>query len=86
MANKRKFSYGKRNLDPKFEHHWEEVDIKNFKLTKPLVLVLGGSGTVSNEESNGNLKVVESLLGVFTTLTFPITLIYPLLIRLFIIG
>lgn len=65
MEYKRIFTYGRRNLNPKFENHWEEVDIKNFRVKKPLVLLLGGSGTLSDEASNGNVKIVETFLGVF---------------------
>lgn len=65
MEKIKNFSYGRRNDDPKFEHHWEEVDIGKFEVTRPLILVLGGSGTLHNEQSNGNLKIVESFLGVF---------------------
>ena len=59
------FSYIKRNYnqDLKTGRFWEQLG--NYSADKPLVLVLGGNGTETEKEANGNSKIVARLLGVF---------------------
>lgn len=63
MALNYTFSYGRRNLDA--EHHWEDIDLENYQVSKPVVLMLGGDGTKNNKKANGYLKTAEKILGVF---------------------
>ena len=56
--------FGRRINDPK-HNNWEEIDVRDFKITRPIVIVLGGLGTYDGKKANGYCKVVESMLGVF---------------------
>ncbi|MDE6583397.1 MAG: hypothetical protein K2K31_01940 [Clostridia bacterium] len=58
------FKLGRRVDDPK-NHNWQEIDFEDYRVIKPVVLVLGGLGTNSGKDTNGYLKIIKSLLGVF---------------------
>ena len=58
-----RFIYGLR--DKNAENHFREVNIATHPFAKPLVLVLGGDGTINTRRANGNGKYVEHMLGVF---------------------
>lgn len=45
------------------EHHWQQCEIKNLKVTKPLIICLSGNGTKTELEANGFCKLVENLIG-----------------------
>lgn len=57
------FTLGRRVKDS--ENNWQEFEIEDFTVTKPVILVFGGRGANSNKDTNGYLKVIESLIGVF---------------------
>lgn len=52
---------GKRNLNIKHTH-WELLDLNHLTFTKPTVLCLSGSGTITNEDANGIAKQAETYL------------------------
>ncbi len=54
-----------RRVNNEKNHNWEIVDLENFKMTKPIVLILGGLGTFRSSQANGYCKIVKSLLGTF---------------------
>lgn len=58
------FGIGRR-INKGNENHWIDINLEDFKMTKPLVLVIGGWGTENSEDANGYAKFVESLIGVF---------------------
>ena len=45
------------------ENHWQQCEIKNLKISKPLIICLSGNGTKTELEANGFCKLAESLLG-----------------------
>ena len=45
---------------------WRDVKPDEIDITKPMVLCLGGNGTVTNKLANGYAKAVQSILGVDT--------------------
>lgn len=54
-----------RRVNNEKNHNWEIIDIDKFKITRPIVLILGGLGTFRSHQANGYCKIVESLLGTF---------------------
>ncbi len=62
--SKNKFIVGRR-VPNNLNNQWQVLDLDNFKINKPTVLVLGGNGTDSNMLANGYCKIVSSLLGNF---------------------
>ncbi len=65
MAHYGEFVVGKRVADDNVPNHYKEIDIFSHKISKPTVLIFGGSGVESNALANGSAKIIESLLGVF---------------------
>lgn len=57
--------FGKRIHD-ELKHNWEIIDVDDYRITRPTVLIIGGMGTYSDSQANGYCKLVESLLGVFS--------------------
>lgn len=53
--------FGIRELSA--EHHWNDIDLTNFKTDKPLIVCLSGSGTMTTADANGFCKLAENLLG-----------------------
>ena len=55
--------WGRRN--PKIEgSHWEQLDLSNYKITKPIVICLSGNGAIDEKEANGFCKTAENLMGL----------------------
>ena len=51
--------WGRRN--PKIEgSHWEQLDLSNYKITKPIVICLSGNGTINEKEANGFCKTSKT--------------------------
>ncbi len=63
MTGKTEINVGKRVLNQ--PNHWQDINLEEYKVERPVVLILGGNGTVSDKAANGNAKVVSSWLGVF---------------------
>lgn len=61
MSHFEKYSIGKRNLQ--CENHWEGLDPKTFRITKPTVLCFGGNTTTTPEEANAVCKIAQNLVG-----------------------
>lgn len=62
----RKFTYARRaNPEENIQYNYQNIDINAYNPDKPIVLVLGGSGTIDDYATNGNMKIVSSMLGVF---------------------
>jgi len=61
MKKYQSFSIGRRNLDK--ENNWEELDIKKYKITKPTVICLSGTGSVCAKDANRMCKLAENLIG-----------------------
>ena len=53
-------SWGKRNLNA--EHHWEDIDLKDYNPNNPVVVCLGGNGTENPADANGFCKHPERML------------------------
>lgn len=62
MKNKTPFLVGRRNL--KAKDHWEELDLKEYRINKPVVICLGGNTTKTSASANGMCKIAESLIGL----------------------
>lgn len=61
-----KFTIGRRAREGEnIPHNYQIIDLDTFQPSKPIVLVLGGNGSTDDRASNGNAKIVESMLGVF---------------------
>ena len=60
------FTFGRRaRLIENMINNYEIINLDNYVADKPIVLVLGGNGTTDDRASNGNAKIVYSMLGVF---------------------
>jgi hypothetical protein len=44
-------------------NHWQPCDIKELKVTKPMIICLSGNATRTELDANGFCKLVENLLG-----------------------
>ena len=60
MAGIDKVIWGKRNLDK--ATHWQRLKLENYNPNKPVVVCIGGNGTISEESANGMCKFVENYL------------------------
>ena len=60
------FILGKRIRDDNSNFHWKNLSELDFKINKPSVLVLGGSGTQGDKDANGYAKLAENILGSFS--------------------
>lgn len=60
MSELKKVSWGRRNLEK--SDHWEIIDLDTYALERPVVVCIGGNGTVSDESANGVCKLVEDYL------------------------
>ncbi len=60
MAFKNEVIWGRRNLDK--ESHWQRIKFEDYKMDKPVVICIGGNGTVTESSANGLCKVVENYL------------------------
>jgi len=58
-------SLGKRITDGDFQFNWQEIDLDETSeiIDKPIVLVLGGSGTETTRQANGMAKILEGFIG-----------------------
>ena len=65
MKKQGEFIVGRRVLDDNVQYHWQEIDLSNFKVERPVVLILGGSTVENNRFANGYAKLVQNLLGSF---------------------
>ena len=60
MAFKNEAIWGKRNLDK--PTHWQRLNLANYSPDKPVVVCIGGNGTISDTTANGVCKFVENHL------------------------
>lgn len=60
-----KYIVGRRVSDDSVEHHYERIDLKHYQASNPIVLILGGNGTVTDKAANSYAKNISNLLGVF---------------------
>ena len=60
MAFKSEAIWGKRNLDK--PTHWQRLNLSNYSPDKPVVVCIGGNGTISDTTANGVCKFVENHL------------------------
>ena len=60
MAIKIDASWGMRNLDK--VNHWQRIKLDKYPHDKPVVICLGGNGTVSENAANGFCKLAENYL------------------------
>lgn len=60
MAFKNRVVWGKRNLDK--VNHWERLNLDKYSPDKPVVVCIGGNGTVNENTGNGIAKFVEVYL------------------------
>lgn len=61
-----KFTVGRRAREEEYiPNNYEIIDLDIYRPNKPIVLVLGGNGSTDDRASNGNAKIVSSMLGVF---------------------
>ena len=44
------------------ENHWQEIDVHDYKITKPTFLVFGGNLTTHPEQANSYAKIIYKLL------------------------
>lgn len=56
------FEAGLRNLN--VEKHWQKIDLNSYKITKPLLICLGGNGCVKTKDANGICKLFEGMIGL----------------------
>ena len=68
MGTLQPFSIGRRSYNSIW--HWEELDIANedspnfFRITKPVIICLGGNRATRAMNANGLCKIVENLIGL----------------------
>lgn len=60
MAIKNEAIWGMRNLDK--VNHWQRLKLGEYLPDKPVVVCLGGNGTISEDSANGICKFVENHL------------------------
>ncbi len=60
MAFKNEVVWGMRNLDK--QNHWQRLKLNNYAPDKPVVVCIGGNGTVNENSANGMCKFVENYL------------------------
>lgn len=60
MAGINNVIWGKRNLDK--ATHWQRLNLEKYTPDKPVVICIGGNGTISEESANGVCKLVENYL------------------------
>lgn len=60
MTIKNEAVWGKRNLDK--ANHWQRLKLEEYSPEKPVVVCVGGNGTVSENSANGVCKFVENYL------------------------
>lgn len=60
MANFNEVSWGRRNLDK--ANHWQRLNLDKYYPDRPVVVCLGGNGTITEESANGVCKLVENYL------------------------
>ncbi len=65
MTDSNQFIVGRRVVDDSVPMHWQTVDLDTYSHSKPIVLILGGTGADDNKIANGYAKIINSLLGVF---------------------
>lgn len=54
--------YGRRNLS--FEHHWEPLDLEGYKVNKPVLICLGGNGTIDTAKITRFCATAERFMGL----------------------
>ena len=60
MALKNEVQWGMRNLDK--ANHWQRLKLDKYTPDKPVVVCVGGNGTVTENSANGMCKFVETYL------------------------
>lgn len=60
MTIKNKVVWGMRNLDS--ENHWHKLNLDEYSPDKPVVVCIGGNGTISEDSANGMCKFIENYL------------------------
>ncbi len=60
MSIKNEAIWGMRNLDK--ENHWQRIKLGEYLPNKPVVVCIGGNGTISEDSANGACKFVENYL------------------------
>ena len=60
MTYRNKAVWGRRNLDK--VNHWERLNLSKYTPDKPVVVCIGGNGTVNESTANGVAKFVETYL------------------------
>ena len=61
-----KFTYARRaKIEENIPYNYQRIDINTYTPNKPIVLDLGGSGTINDQATNGNMKIITSMLGGF---------------------
>ncbi|MBQ4541486.1 MAG: hypothetical protein IJA23_01395 [Clostridia bacterium] len=60
MAYRNEASWGKRNLDK--VNHWQRLNLDKYVPDKPVIVCIGGNGTVVENSANGVCKFVENYL------------------------
>lgn len=60
MSMKNEARWGMRNLDK--ANHWQRLNLGEYSSDKPVVVCVGGNGTISEDAANGVCKLVENYL------------------------
>ena len=60
MTELNKVIWGRRNLDK--ATHWQRLKLEKYLPDKPVVVCIGGNGTILEESANGMCKFVENYL------------------------
>lgn len=64
MGQSEHYYLGRRNFLYDDKIHWEPLDGKTFRVTKPTVICLGGNGSLKTRNANFCCKVAQSLVGI----------------------
>ena len=60
MATKNEVIWGMRDLDK--ANHWRRLKLEKYSPDKPVVVCIGGNGTITENSANGVCKMVENYL------------------------
>ncbi len=65
MAKRLEYSLGQRVIrSEKHPKKWRDIKPSDIAVDRPLILCLGGNGTVTDRLANGYAKAVESMMGI----------------------
>lgn len=60
MEDVKRVHWGKRDLTA--NKHWQSLSLKEYNPNKPIVVCIGGNGTINDLSANGVCKIVETYL------------------------